>query len=123
MPAAEVGGDFYQVLPQSGGSALIVVGDVSGKGLKAAMTGTMVLGALRSLAQETSSPGKILDRLNAQLAATTDGGFVTCLCARIDAAGAANPRQRRPPRPLPQRRGSPARFRPAPRHCAGRHLL
>jgi serine phosphatase RsbU (regulator of sigma subunit) len=47
------------------------------------MTGTLVLGALRSLAQETNSPGNILDRLNAQLAATSDGGFVTCLCARI----------------------------------------
>ena len=106
MPAAEVGGDFYQVLPQPAGTALIVVGDVSGKGLKAAMTGTMVLGALRSLAQETNSPGKILDRLNAQLAATSDGGFVTCLCARIAADGAAYARQRRPSRALPQRRRS-----------------
>ena len=121
MPAAEVGGDFYQVLPQSAGSTLIVVGDVSGKGLKAAMTGTMVLGALRSLAQETGSPGKILDRLNAQLAATTDGGFVTCLCARIAADGAVNPRQCRPSRALPQRRRSPARLRPASRHCSRRH--
>jgi hypothetical protein len=87
LPAAEVGGDFYQVLPQPAGSALVVVGDVSGKGLRAAMTGTLVLGALRSLAQETNSPGKILNRLNAQLAATSDGGFVTCLCACIAANG------------------------------------
>ncbi len=83
LPAAEVGGDFYQVLPQSDGSALIVVGDVSGKGLKAAMTGTLVLGALHSLAQENLSPVQILSRLNAQLVASSDGSFVTCLCARI----------------------------------------
>jgi hypothetical protein len=87
LPAAEVGGDFYQVLPQPAASALIVVGDVSGKGLKAAMTGTLVLGALRSLAQQHLSPGQILSSLNGQLAAGSDGGFVTCLCARIGADG------------------------------------
>jgi phosphoserine phosphatase RsbU/P len=83
LPSAEVGGDFYQVLPQSDDSALIVIGDVSGKGLKAAMTGTLVLGALRTLAQENLSPSQILFRLTNQLAMASDGGFVTCLCARI----------------------------------------
>jgi phosphoserine phosphatase RsbU/P len=87
LPAAEVGGDFYQVFPQSDGSALVVIGDVSGKGLKAAMTGTLVLGALRALAQENLSPAETLFRLNAQLAASSDGGFVTCLCARITGDG------------------------------------
>jgi hypothetical protein len=86
-PAAEVGGDFYQIFPQPGGFALIVIGDVSGKGLKAAMTGSMVVGALRSLAQENLSPAQILSRLNSQLAASSDSGFVTCLCARIAADG------------------------------------
>jgi len=81
--AGEVGGDFYQVVPQSSGDHVIVIGDVSGKGLKAAMTGTLVLGALRTLAQENLSPSQILLRLNAQLAVSSDGGFVTCLCARI----------------------------------------
>ena len=52
LPATEVGGDFYQIFPLPDDSALIVIGDVSGKGLKAAMTGTLVLGALRALAQE-----------------------------------------------------------------------
>ena len=80
LPAQEVGGDFYQVLPRNDGSTLFVIGDVSGKGLKAAMTGTLALGALRSLAQETLDPSPILARLNAQLAASSDGGFVTCLC-------------------------------------------
>jgi len=61
----------------------VVVGDVSGKGLRAAMTGTLVLGGLRSLAQENLSPSQILYRLNNQLATSPDGGFVTCICARI----------------------------------------
>jgi phosphoserine phosphatase RsbU/P len=88
LPATEVGGDFYQVLPQPRGATLIVIGDVSGKGLKAAMTGTLVLGALRALAQEDLSPSQILQRLNDQLAAFPDGGFITCLCARIMPNGA-----------------------------------
>ncbi len=87
LPAAEVGGDFYQVFPQKDGSALVVVGDVSGKGLHAAMTGTLVLGGLRSLAQEQLSPAQILSRLNAQLAADARGGFVTCQIARIASEG------------------------------------
>ena len=87
LPAEEVGGDFYQVFPQTGGSTLVVIGDVSGKGLRAAMTGTLVLGALRSLAQEDLPPAQMLSRLNLQLTASSDGGFVTCLVARIAAGG------------------------------------
>jgi hypothetical protein len=87
LPAAEVGGDLYQIFPRPGGSALIVIGDVSGKGLKAAMTGTFVLGGLRSLTQEDLSPAQMLSRLNTQLAASSDGGFVTCLCAHIAPEG------------------------------------
>jgi len=82
------GGDFYQVIPQPGRSALLVIGDVSGKGLRAAMTGTLVLGALRSLAQEALSPAQMLHRLNQQLAASSNGGFVTCLILAITPAGA-----------------------------------
>jgi len=87
LPAQEVGGDFYQVLQQADGFALIVVGDVSGKGLKAAMTGALAIGALRTLAAEDFSPGELLARLNSQMLAAQDGGFITCLCLRISAQG------------------------------------
>jgi Stage II sporulation protein E (SpoIIE) len=87
LPAQEVGGDFYQVLTPKDGSTLIVIGDVSGKGLKAAMTGTLALGALRNMAQDTLSPSQILSRLNATLAASADGGFVTCACASVTPDG------------------------------------
>jgi serine phosphatase RsbU (regulator of sigma subunit) len=87
LPAAEVGGDFYQVLTQADSSALIVVGDVSGKGLKAAMTGALAIGALRTLAAENLGPGALLGRLNHQICATQDSGFITCICARVDAEG------------------------------------
>jgi hypothetical protein len=88
LPAEEVGGDFYQVLSQPGGSTLVVVGDVSGKGLKAAMTGALAIGALRTLSSEGLAPAALLTRLNRQLLQTQDAGFVTCLCARVETNGA-----------------------------------
>jgi sigma-B regulation protein RsbU (phosphoserine phosphatase) len=87
LPASEVGGDFYQVLPQPDGSCLVVVGDVSGKGLKAAMTGALAIGALRTLAAENLSPAALLGRLNRQVTAAKNGGFITCLCASLGADG------------------------------------
>ncbi len=88
LPAQEVGGDFYQVLAQPDGFALIVVGDVSGKGLKAAMTGALAIGALRTLAAESLAPGPLLARLNRQMLETQESGFITCLCLRMSAQGA-----------------------------------
>jgi hypothetical protein len=87
LPAQEVGGDFYQVLDQRDGTHLIVVGDVSGKGLKAAMTGTLAIGALRSLAGEGLGPAALLTRLNRQLAQEPDGGFITCVCMLASLSG------------------------------------
>ena len=87
LPAQEVGGDFYQVLQQKDGTHLIVVGDVSGKGLKAAMTGTLAIGALRSLAGEGLGPAALLTRLNRQLAQEPDGGFITCVCLIASSSG------------------------------------
>lgn len=83
QPASEVGGDFYQVIPQADGAALVLVGDVSGKGLKAAMNGVLAIGALRTLAAEQLSPGPLLERLNTEMTGSQDGGFITCLCVRI----------------------------------------
>lgn len=87
IPAAEVGGDFFQVLRHDDGSALIGVGDVSGKGLRAAMTGSLTIGALRTLADEGMSPAKLLRALNRQLVQASQGGFVTLLCARLSPDG------------------------------------
>jgi Stage II sporulation protein E (SpoIIE) len=86
-PASEVGGDFFQVMPQTDGSALIMVGDVSGKGLKAAMTVSLIVGTLRTLADYTQRPAEILGGLNRRLIGRIDSGFVTCLVLRIAANG------------------------------------
>jgi hypothetical protein len=87
LPAQEVGGDFYQVLQQPDGFALIVVGDVSGKGLKAAMTGALAIGALRTLAAENLGPAALMERLNRQMLAAQESGFITCLCLRVSHEG------------------------------------
>jgi phosphoserine phosphatase RsbU/P len=88
IPAQEVGGDFYQLLSQHDGSVLIVVGDVSGKSLKAAMTGALAIGAIRTLAVEDLRPAVFLARLNQQILNAQSGGFITCLCARLEPSGA-----------------------------------
>lgn len=83
LPAQEVGGDFYQVMEQSDGAALILVGDVSGKGLKAAMTGVLTIGAARVLAGDSLGPAALLTRLNQEMTRSSKEGFVTCVCARV----------------------------------------
>ncbi len=83
-PAQEVGGDFFQVIPLPGGETLIVVGDVSGKGLKAAMNVSVIVGALRTLAEITTSPALILAGLNRRLQ-SRDAGFTTCIVLRFAA--------------------------------------
>ncbi len=85
LPAREVGGDFYQTLPGEDGSLLVLVGDVSGKGLQAAMLVSSVIGSLRN--EFSRSPGEVLAHLNRSLLGRTGGGFVTCCCARFDLDG------------------------------------
>ena len=85
MPASEVGGDFFFIAPTPDGSITAVVGDVSGKGLTAAMRVAMILGALR---RETScDPSAILAGLNNVLIAQGQLGFTTACCVRIALTG------------------------------------
>ncbi len=83
-PAKQVGGDFFRVLPESDGSVLVVVGDVSGKGLKAAMTVSTIMGALRGC--PSRRPAEILAYLNRVLYGQV-GGFVTCCASLIELDG------------------------------------
>jgi hypothetical protein len=86
-PASEVGGDFFQIIPLEGGSTLIVLGDVSGKGLKAAMAVSLIVGAIRTFAESTASPADILAGLNRRLYGRLQGGFATAIALRLDADG------------------------------------
>jgi serine phosphatase RsbU (regulator of sigma subunit) len=83
-PAAEVGGDFFRVIGLKSGRSLVVIGDVSGKGLRAAMIVSMIVGMLRTLSGFTEEPAEILDELNCRLCGQAQGGFATCLVVRLD---------------------------------------
>ena len=81
LPASEVGGDFFFVSSAPDGALTAIVGDVSGKGLTAAMRVAMILGVLSG---ETShDPGDILCDLNNALIAQGQLGFTTACCIRI----------------------------------------
>lgn len=67
LPAAseaEVGGDWYDAIALTGGRALLVLGDVSGKGLAAASTLGALRNAIRAYALESHGPAEIAERLN-----------------------------------------------------------
>ena len=82
-PANEVGGDFYHVESTAEGGLLVVIGDVAGKGLKAAMNVSMLMGALRRIPER--SPAKILESLNRVL--VNSDSFTTCQAAYFGANG------------------------------------
>ena len=67
------------------GGTLVVVGDVSGKGLRAAMVVSVVIGAL--LNRRSSRPGEVLAELNRAITGQLDGGFVTCLAVLLEPGG------------------------------------
>lgn len=86
-PAGEVGGDFFQVIGLKDKGVLAVIGDVSGKGMPAAMTVSLLVGTLRTLAHYTQRPAEILAALNQRMAGRSGGGFTTCLALRMDGDG------------------------------------
>ncbi len=87
QPAQQVGGDFFQILPTADGGILLVLGDVAGKGLPAAMLVSVIVGAIRGVVEYTSEPAELLANLNERLVGRSSGGFSTALVARIDPGG------------------------------------
>jgi hypothetical protein len=86
-PAREVGGDFFQILPlEEPGTVLIVVGDVTGKGMQAGMLVALIVGAIRAAVQHSSDPARILHEVNEQLC-ERQHAIATCLILRIDPDG------------------------------------
>ncbi len=70
-------------------SALIVIGDVSGKGMPAAMAVSLLVGTVRTLAHYTQSPAEILNAMNLRMLGRSKNGFTTCLVLRLDPDGTA----------------------------------
>jgi hypothetical protein len=86
-PAREVGGDFFQIMPHaSDGSVLIVVGDVTGKGLQAGMLVALIVGAIRAEAAHSNDPLTALNALNQRLCGRGQA-HATGLALRVAADG------------------------------------
>ena len=86
-PARQVGGDLFEVLRLGPDRVLVAVGDVSGKGIPAALFMAVAMTLLRSLARQGSSPDRILGQLNDELLQQNPRGmFVTLQCLVFDLA-------------------------------------
>jgi len=88
QPAQQVGGDFFQIIPMRSGGLMLVVGDVAGKGLPAAMLVSLLVGAIRTAAEDTHDPEVLLQKLNERLVGRSGDGFSTALAAFLAADGA-----------------------------------
>jgi hypothetical protein len=87
QPFGELGGDFFQLVPLPDGGMLIAIGDVSGKGVSAAMLVSLLVGSLHTLAERQRSPADLLAGLNRRVLGRSCGGFTTCLVLRVDVDG------------------------------------
>src|SRR6187431_2662750 len=84
-PAQKVGGDLYEVLRASDDRLVVALGDVSGKGISAALFMAITVTVLRTLARHIVDPAEILHRLNDELAERNPHGmFVTIQCLVFD---------------------------------------
>jgi serine phosphatase RsbU (regulator of sigma subunit)/anti-sigma regulatory factor (Ser/Thr protein kinase) len=87
QPAREVGGDFYDFLPLPNGQLGFVIGDVTDKGVPAALVMATTRTVLRAASERLASPGKVLERVNELVCADIPPKmFVTCLYAILDPA-------------------------------------
>ena len=81
-PAREVGGDLFEVLRDSDGRLVVVIGDVSGKGIPAALFMAVTMTLIRTLGRQFQKPAEILQQVNDALAAQNPMNmFVTIFCA------------------------------------------
>src|SRR5215210_1365380 len=84
-PAREVGGDFYDVIPLPDGRIGFVIGDVTDKGVPAALVMSATRSVLRASAQRLIEPGEVLERVNEHLCPDMpEKMFVTCLYGVLD---------------------------------------
>ena len=120
-PAREVGGDLYEVLRVSDDRIVVALGDVSGKGIPAALFMAVAVTVLRTLARQIPEPDQILRRLNDELAEQNPRGmFVTLQCLvfdlahrRVSCAGAGHHQLAIVSRGRPPRLACPSSGRPA----------
>lgn len=86
IPARLIGGDYFDFYPLPNGKLRIVIGDVMGKGIPAAMLMILTRGAFRTAAESTIGPGETLTAMNNALYSDLRklNSFVTVFCADWD---------------------------------------
>jgi serine phosphatase RsbU (regulator of sigma subunit) len=84
-PAYKVGGDYYDFLPLADGKMCVVLADVSGKGVPAAVFLANLRGVLHTLARGVTRPRPLVSSLSAALVADSESGlYATCIVAIVD---------------------------------------
>ncbi|GAA2750525.1 MULTISPECIES: SpoIIE family protein phosphatase [Kitasatospora] len=81
---SEVGGDWFDVVPLTGGRVALIVGDVMGHGIRAAATMGQLRTVARTLITLDMDPARVLRRLDEATAALGEGQFATCVCVVFD---------------------------------------
>ena len=97
--AADVGGDFYDVIDLGFGRAAIMIGDVAGKGVEAARLTSLIRDGARAYLSEDMDPASVMERLNAlacrfmpvEKYATVFLGVLDCATGALDHSGAGHP--------------------------------
>lgn len=87
VEGVDVGGDWYDLIVLDERRLLLVVGDVSGRGLRAATTMAGLRYAIHAYAAQGDSPATILSKLSGLLSVRDTGQLATVLCAVIDVEG------------------------------------
>jgi anti-sigma regulatory factor (Ser/Thr protein kinase) len=82
-----IGGDWYDAIPLRGGKVGIAIGDVVGRGVKAASRMAHLQSALRAYALEALRPALVLERMNGFVLEGEQGGMLTLLYAIVDPDG------------------------------------
>lgn len=88
IPANHIGGDYFDFLVLPNGKLRIIIADVMGKGIPAAMLMILTRGAFRSISDSSKGPGETLEAMNKSMYVDlrTLGSFVTVFCADWDPA-------------------------------------
>jgi serine phosphatase RsbU (regulator of sigma subunit) len=80
----DIGGDWYDAIEVDGKRLLLVVGDVSGRGLRAATTMAELRYGIHAYAAQGDQPATILTKLNALVSVKSSGQLATVLCVMVD---------------------------------------
>lgn len=86
VDGVDIGGDWYDVIDVGQGQVMLVVGDVSGRGLRAATVMASLRYAIRAFASQGDSPEQVLFKMSRLIDVGKDAHFATVLCGLVNVA-------------------------------------